>query len=84
MVQRAMPLRADNVSGMPPVFLVTAEMDPLRDEGIAFAKKLEAAGIEVDSHHFGTAAHGFASSEGPTAEFNDYMARLCAWIEQRG
>ena len=83
MVQRAMPLRVKDLRIMPCTFLVTAEFDPLRDEGLAFGKKLHAAGVELESHHFAAAAHGFATSEGPTAEFHDLTARLCEWLAQR-
>ncbi len=46
---RVSPLRARDFSGLPPTFLHTAQCDPLRDEGAAYAEKLRAAGIEV--HH---------------------------------
>ena len=81
MVQRAMPLRMEDLSAMPSTFLVTAEFDPLRDEGIAFGEKLKAAGIAVECHHFAGAAHGFACSEGPTADFEVFMGRLRKWLD---
>ncbi len=46
---RVSPLRATDFSGLPPTFLHTAQCDPLRDEGAAYAHKLRAAGVEV--HH---------------------------------
>jgi acetyl esterase/lipase len=43
---RAAPLRG-NLQGLPPTCIVAADFDPLRDEGVAYARALEAAGVSV-------------------------------------
>lgn len=57
---RASPLLA-NLSGLPPTVLVTASLDPLRDEGRAFAAKLITAGVPTLFYEAKGAIHGFAT-----------------------
>jgi acetyl esterase len=56
---RMSPLHAASHEGLPPTHVVTAELDPLRDQGRAYAEVLESAGVPVTLHEYDGMAHIF-------------------------
>ncbi len=56
--QYAAPARADDLSGLPPAYIATAEFDPLRDEDITYALRLLQAGVPVELHQWPGTFHG--------------------------
>jgi acetyl esterase len=61
---RASPLRARSFSNLPPALVITAEFDPLRDEGRAYADRLREAGTRVVYREYPGMVHGFVTSAG--------------------
>ncbi|MCY4237957.1 MAG: alpha/beta hydrolase [Rhodospirillaceae bacterium] len=61
---RLSPLLNDDFEGLPPAAVYTAGFDPLQDEGIAYARKLEEAGVPVIARHYPGLIHGYFNMGG--------------------
>lgn len=84
----AVPGRHTDLTNLPPAYVLTADFDPLRDEGIDYALRLISAGNSVELHHLPETFHGFDSLV-PTAGvsqrvYQDYVAALLRCISNFG
>lgn len=59
----AFPLRACSFEGVAPAHILTAGYDPLRDEGVEYARRLHEDGVDVTHTNYGSMVHGFLNME---------------------
>jgi acetyl esterase len=72
----AAPLLARDLCGLPPATVVVAELDPLRDEGLAYAERLRTAGVPTQVEVYRGAAHGFWWMDGEMRQATELTEQL--------
>ncbi len=79
----ASPLRAKDLSRLPPAFVLTAEYDPLRDEGELYAERLIAAGVPTRLTRYAGMNHGFFFWYDRVDTTRTAVGESCAWLRDR-
>lgn len=77
------PLRVSEAGGLAPAFIRVAQLDPLRSEGEAYARTLEAAGVPVDFGCDEGVLHGYWGAAGVVDAATDAVASAGAWMRSR-
>ena len=78
----ASPLLADDLSNLPAALVMTAEFDPLRDEGEAYARRLQAAGVACECVRYAGFIHGFFSQTRTIPAVRAAMDKACSALRE--
>ncbi len=77
------PLRAIHFGNLPATYVMTAEYDPLRDEGEFFAAKIAAMGVDTTLIRYGDMNHGFMSWVGVIDRSDEALEAACNWLTSK-
>ena len=76
----AYPLQASTLEDLPPALVLTCEYDELLDEGVAYAERLDAAGVAVDRIHYDDLTHGFFTHQNALDRARDATDAIADWL----
>ncbi len=79
---KASPLLAPSLAGLPPALVITAELDPLRDEGEAYAASLQEAGVATTLHRYNGLPHMSFQLSAISAEARKMLAEASAAVRK--
>ncbi len=75
------PLLVQDLKGLPPALVLTAEFDPLRSEGEAYVDRLRAQGVAARAHRYPGMGHGFVSMTGLIGESDEAIDEIAATLK---
>ncbi|MET9383575.1 alpha/beta hydrolase [Streptomyces sp. NPDC002928] len=77
------PIKRADLTGLPPALVVTGELDPLRDEGELYGRKLWEAGVEATVSRYEGAGHGFVQHFSWIPEYHKVFAQTRDFLNRR-
>jgi len=79
----AMPLLANDYRGLPPALIAVAQFDPLRDDGVRYAERLNAAGVSATLYYGEGLVHGCLRARGQVAEVDALYETLFSYLTEK-
>lgn len=79
----AMPLLAGDLRGLPPALIAVAQFDPLRDDGVLYAERLNAAGVAATLYYGEGLVHGCLRARGQVAEVDALYETLLGYLAKK-
>ncbi|MCW4353756.1 alpha/beta hydrolase [Hoyosella sp. YIM 151337] len=76
----AAPMRAESLRGLPPALILTAAVDPIRDDAEAYAARLRHDGVDVSLTRYAGVFHGFLTEVGVFAQTKQAIDEVCAHL----
>ncbi|GAA1640987.1 alpha/beta hydrolase [Georgenia ruanii] len=76
------PIKRADLSGLPPALILTAEHDPLRDEGERYGQRLQEAGVDATVHRYAGANHGFVQNFSWIPEYHEAFAETGRFLRR--
>lgn len=77
------PLQASSLAGLPEAFVVTADVDPLRDEGAIFVRRLLAEGVAAEWRNEPQLPHGYLRARHMSSRARNSFDTICDWIKRK-
>jgi acetyl esterase len=76
------PVKRADLTGLPPALILTAEHDPLRDEGELYGRRLSEAGVEAKVSRYAGAGHGFVQHFSWIPEYHRALEETAAFLDR--